>query len=100
MSEFTLEVETIDGVADSDYLDRLAEVVSELDELVDPLLGLNENGSVSASFAIVAETASDAAGRGVALFAEALAEASTLRTLGEAAIGSHSVERTAIPSAS
>jgi hypothetical protein len=103
MPEFTLEIETVNGVADSDYLDRLAETVYDLDELVAPMLSLNANGSVGASFSILAGSAPEAAQRGVALFAEALTRARPLRVLvaegdqGEAAIGSLSVEPTAEP---
>jgi hypothetical protein len=95
MQEFTFEIETVNGIADSAYLDRLADLVYSMDALVDPLLGLNENGSVSASFSIVAETTPEAAERGVALLSEALARA---RPLAEAAIGSISVERATVPS--
>jgi hypothetical protein len=103
MPEFTFEIETVEGIADSDDLDRLAEVIYDVEGLVDPLLGLNATGSISASFSIRAETAPEAAQRGVALFAEALKCARPRWTRaadgdqGEAAIGSLSVEPAAEP---
>jgi hypothetical protein len=97
MPEFTLEIETVGGIGDSDYLDRLAELVYEVAELTDPLLGLNADGSISASFSLFAETAPDAAQRGVALFAQAIMRARPMRRLavgdqGEAAVGRLAVE--------
>ena len=43
--EYTLQFETIHGIADSDYLDRLADLAYESDDVViDPLMGLNSDG--------------------------------------------------------
>jgi len=97
MSEFTLEIETVAGIADSEYLDRLAEVVYEIEELIDPLLALNTDASIGANFSFLAETASQAAQRGVALFSDALMLARPLRG-SEAAISSFSVESAVVPS--
>ena len=42
-ADFTIELETIEGVADSAFLDRLADRVYEIEELSDVLMGLNPN---------------------------------------------------------
>lgn len=97
MPEFVVEVQTVAGIADSDVLDRLAELVYSDNDLVDPLLGLNDGGSVSASFCVVADTASDAAQLGVRAFARALAAAQPLQppargAAAEAAVGEFAVK--------
>jgi hypothetical protein len=79
--EYTVEITTVPEIADSKYLDRLAEIVYAIPILVDPLLGLNENGSVTASFCFAAETPDPiaAAGEAVYAFVQAVAEARPLR---------------------
>ena len=81
MREFTLEIETVEGIADSDFLDRLAEIVYDIEELMGPALALNADGSIGASVTILAGSAPEAAQRGVALFVESVMQARPLRTL-------------------
>jgi hypothetical protein len=81
MREFTLEIETVEGIADSDFLDRLAEIVYDIEELMGPALALNVDGSLGASVTILAGSAPEAAQRGVALFVESVMQARPLRTL-------------------
>jgi thiazole synthase ThiGH ThiG subunit len=81
LMEYTVEITTVPEIADPDYLDRLAEIVYEIPLLVDPLLGLNEDGSITASFC-VATTNPDpvaAAGEAVYAFVQAVAAASPLQ---------------------
>ena len=97
MLEFVVEVETVSGIADGDFLDRLAKLVYADDVLVDPLLALNDGGSVSGSFCVAADTASKAAQRGVPAFARALLAARPLetpsrRTSAEAAVTGFAVK--------
>ena len=79
--EYTVEITTVPEIADPEYLDRLAEIVYEIPMLVDPLLGLNENGSVTASFRFVATNPDPiaAAGEAIYAFVQAVAEAHPLR---------------------
>jgi hypothetical protein len=79
LMEYTLEIQTVPGIADSEYLDRLAEFVYELPELIDPFLALSEDGSVSANFCVVGTSPVRAAEGGVAAFVHACAEARPLR---------------------
>lgn len=75
MREFTIEIRTIEGIADNEALDRLAELLYDRAELVDPLLGLNDDGSISASFAYAAsdlKAALEALDVAVAAIAEAI----------------------------
>lgn len=73
--QFTLGLVTIPAVADSEFLDRLAELVYDIDELVVPLLGLNEDGSISASFEVRASTAHEAVDVGLKRFMDAFVKA-------------------------
>jgi hypothetical protein len=73
--EFAVELETVPGVADSDFLDRLAELVYEIAELQDPLLGLNPDGSIHASFVVPGATSLEAVKTGLQKFEEAFAAA-------------------------
>ncbi len=86
-------LETVEGVADSDFLDRLAERVYEIGQFVDPLLGLNDDGSLSVSFEVPAATALDAIEAGLDLFFRAFVEAEPLRapTRAESESGAHLV---------
>ena len=79
--EYTVEITTVPEIADPDYLDRLAEIVYGIPILVDPLLGLNENGSITASFCFTAENPDPiaAASEAVYAFVQAVAEARPLR---------------------
>ena len=79
--EYTVEITTVPEIADPEYLDRLAEIVYEIPMLVDPLLGLNENGSVTASFCFVAANPDPiaAASEAIYAFVQAVAEAHPLR---------------------
>ncbi len=77
--QVTLGYETIPGVADSDFLDRLADLVYAIDELVDPLLFLNEDGSVAASFDIEARDPVEAVSKAADLFFNAFVAAGPLR---------------------
>lgn len=97
MPEFVVEVETLADIADAEFLDRLAERIYADEVLVDPLLALNDSGSVSASFCVVADTASEAAQRGVPAFASALMAAQPLeaparRTSAEASVAGFAVK--------
>ena len=76
--DFTIELETIEGVADSDFLDRLADRVYEIEELSDALMGLNPDGSIRASFVIQAVTSLAAAEEGLERFMRAFVEARPL----------------------
>jgi hypothetical protein len=89
LTEYTIELQTIHGIADSDYLDRLAEIVHEVDDLVDPLLGLNDDGSIDASFVVNAESAHGAALKTLDAFSVALGEAGPLRLPTDAEIAQH-----------
>jgi hypothetical protein len=77
--EYTVEITTVPGIADSDYLDRLAEIVYETKILIDPLLGLEDNGSVTASFCFVGANPAIAASEAVNAFVLAVAAAQPLR---------------------
>jgi hypothetical protein len=62
--EYSLDVITVDGIADSDYLDRVADLLYGHEELlIDPLLGLNDDGSLNVSFALAAQSPSEAVER-------------------------------------
>ena len=74
MNEYELELTTIPGIADPDYLDRLAEVVYGVPVLIDPMIGLNDDGSISASF----ELTSNDPIAGVQRLVEAFIEAAAL----------------------
>ena len=80
MTEYALEIRTVEGIADSAFLDRLADLVYDLPNLIDPLLALNDDGSVSASVGVVEPNALEAARHAVAVFAQAVVEAGPLRT--------------------
>jgi hypothetical protein len=75
MRQFTIEIRTVEGIGDSDLLDRLAELLYAGDALVDQLLGLEDDGSVTVSFAYTApdvSTALEAVTRIAGAFAELL----------------------------
>lgn len=93
MTEYSVEITTVSAIADSDYLDRLAEIVYDLPDLVDPLLGLNADGSISASFCVVGPNPLRAANDAVATFVNAVAQAGPLRgpTVDEIAHGTTTV---------
>jgi hypothetical protein len=99
LNHYTLEINTIHGIADSDVLDRLAERVYELDDLIDPTLGLNDDGSITASFDVVGMDPLIASQRAVRAFLDAVGESQPLRLptgveeshgIGEAAQGAAS----------
>ena len=73
MNEYELELTTIAGIADSTYLDRLADVVYESAILVDPMIGLNDDGSISASFELTSIDPVTGVQRVVEAFIEAAA---------------------------
>src|SRR5437588_13104066 len=75
---FTLEVRTTPGIADSEFLDRLADSIYESDQLVDPLLALNDDDSLDISFGFDAARATDAFA-GVTIAADALVRAKPVR---------------------
>jgi hypothetical protein len=77
--EFALELETISAMADSDFLDRLADLVYEIDDLSDVVMGLNPDGSIRASFVVKAATSLEAAQDGLDKFMRAFVEAKPLR---------------------
>jgi hypothetical protein len=77
--QITIGYDTIPAVADSDFLDRLAERIYEIEALGSPLLGLNEDGSVSASFDIEATDALQAVEMASQLFFDAFLAARPLR---------------------
>ena len=83
MTEYVIELQTIHGIADSDYLDRLAELVYELPELIDPLLGLNDDGSLDVSFVVSGTDVREAALAGLDAFGMAVVEARPLRVPSE-----------------
>jgi hypothetical protein len=85
--EFTVELETVDEMADSDFLDRLADLVYEIDDLSDPMMGLNPDGSVHATFVIKAPTSLDAVQAGIEKFYQALIDAKPLRAPSESGFG-------------
>jgi hypothetical protein len=72
MKQFTIEIRTVEGIGDSDLLDRLADLLYEREELVDPLLGLNDDGSISVGFGYAAQDVPKALDA-VRVVAEALA---------------------------
>jgi hypothetical protein len=76
--DYTVEITTVPGIADSDYLDRLAEIVYGTTALVDPFLGLNDNGSVTASFCVAGVNPLSAASDAVYAFVQAVAQARPL----------------------
>jgi hypothetical protein len=77
--DYSVEINTIEGVADHEYLDRLADLVYERKSLIDPLLALNDDGSVSASFCVRGPNPLQAANDAVELFLDAVAAAEPLR---------------------
>ena len=79
MKHFEFEIDTIGGIADADFLDRLAEVVYSVDALIDPLLGLNGDGSISASFVVAATDALSATKIAADEFSDAIVAARPLR---------------------
>jgi hypothetical protein len=87
--EFALDVHTIEKLADSRYVDRLAELIYADAQLIDPLIGLNDDGSLDISFCFEAKNAA-AAVSGVTLVIEALAATSS-RALDP--VGSLRIER-------
>ncbi len=101
MTRYALELTTVSGIADSDYVDRLADIVYGLDELIDPLLALNDDGSITASLEVEAADLVAASRRAVPPFAEALAAAGPLHpadaaaALGSLAISAAGDRRTA-----
>jgi hypothetical protein len=76
--DYTLALKTIPGIADSAYLDRLAELVYELDGLVDPLLALGPDGSIEASFCVQGPDPLRAAQGAIESFVRAAADAGPL----------------------
>jgi hypothetical protein len=75
---FALELTTVPGIADSEYLDRLADIVYGLDGLIDPLMALNDDGSITASFEVEAPDLLAATRQMVPPFSDALVEARPL----------------------
>lgn len=73
--EYAVEIRTVSGIADSAYLDRLAAIVYELPGLLDPMLGLNEDGSLTGTFSVVSADPLEAVQTAVARFADALVAA-------------------------
>lgn len=94
--QYTLEIRTIGGIADPGYLDRLAEIVYDVPDVIDPLLGLNDDGSVSASFCVVGSDPLAAAHDAVAAFVRACAAAGPLREGALGAADTATVERFAV----
>jgi hypothetical protein len=74
MQQFTIGYLTIPGVADSTFLDQLAEIVYEIEELGDPILSLNDDGSITASFDVRAADPLEAVETAARLFVEAFRE--------------------------
>jgi hypothetical protein len=101
VTRYALEFTTVSGIADSDYVDRLADVVYELDELIDPILALNDDGSISASFEVEAADLLSATQQVGPRFSEALLAAKPLAlanaaaALGSLAISAAADRRTA-----
>ena len=85
--EYTVDLTTIEGIADSAYLDRLAEIVYGLPALVDPYLALNADGSVKASFCVDGDDPLQAASLAVEQLADALALARPLRSSEATSVG-------------
>ena len=75
MNVYSLQITTVAGFADSDFLERLADRAYPIGELVNLHMGLNDDGSIEASFEITAPGAIEAAGRGVELFSSAVDQA-------------------------
>lgn len=78
MNNYTVEVNTIHDIADAALVDRLAELVYDLPDLVDPTLALNDDGSVTATFDVAGADPLIASQRAVQQFVEALAAAEPL----------------------
>lgn len=97
MNLYEIEITTVPGVADSAFLDRLAELVDGIDNLVDPALGLNEDGSISASFEVTGADPLAAAEDAVALFATAVERAGSAR--GASAVGGFAISPVVEPEA-
>jgi hypothetical protein len=87
LNHYTVEISTTPGIADSDFLDRLAERVYDLEELVDPALGLNEDGSISASFDVAGADPLVASQVAVQKFVDAIAAAEPLTPADTALVG-------------
>ena len=79
MTYFEFGVDSISGIADSDYLDRLAELVYDVDGFIDPTLALNDDGSITASFIVRAPDALTAARFAADRLSEAMVLAKPLR---------------------
>ena len=78
MNEYELALTTIPGIADSGYLDRLAEVIYDVPALIDPMIGLNDDGSISASFELTSDDPVAGAQHVVAAFVEAAARVGSI----------------------
>lgn len=86
MNHYTLELNTVHEIADSDFLDRLADLVYDIDELISPVLALNDDGSVTASFEIVGADPLAASQGAIAKFLDAVTAAEPLRSPTEAEV--------------
>lgn len=79
MERFTIGWTTIPDVADSDFLDRLADIVYDIDELSNQVLFLDDDGAVTARVDIDATDALAAIEKAATLFFDAFVGAEPLR---------------------
>ncbi len=91
MNVYSLQITTVAGIADSDFLDRLADIVYVLDGLANLAMGLNEDGSLTATFDVQGTGPLAAADSGVELFATAVAQAKPLPFKSTSAFDSFSI---------
>ncbi len=79
MQRYSIALTTISGVADSAFIDRLADIVYDVAELLEVGLFLESDGAVTASFDIDAEDPVSAVDNAALLFFDAFTAASPLR---------------------
>jgi len=79
MPEFALEYRTISRVADSSFVDRLADRVYEIEQFTNVALFLNDDGSLTATFEVEAPDPVAAIDAPLRLFFEAFLQADPLR---------------------
>ena len=78
MNVYSLQITTVAGVADSEFLDRLAALVYAIDDLANVAMGLNDDASVTASFDVQGIDPLSAADRAVRVFVDAIERAKPL----------------------
>ena len=91
MNVYSLQISTVPGLADSAFLDRLADIVYGIDALANLAIGLNDDGSLTASFDVQGANPLAAADSGVELFANAVVRAASAPLDATAALDGFSI---------